>query len=137
MKYGLWLLMTVILLGCTPLYGVGNNNNKAQYVGVMSARQAYSKVNASHYTIQVLALQEKKDIHNYIQSVNAQFPVWVNWKFSRGARWYTVIVGDFPSKNEAYTALMSLPHHVKQSHPFIVRFANLQQKQQTSVIRIR
>ncbi|MCV5340742.1 SPOR domain-containing protein, partial [Escherichia coli] len=91
----------------------------------------------NHYTMQVLALKKEKDVKEYIRYIDPKHPVWVNWKNSRGTRWYTVTAGDFKSKQEAYNALSSLPSHVKQSSPFVLTFAEMQRKQQTSVVRMR
>nr|WP_206770185.1 MULTISPECIES: SPOR domain-containing protein [Vibrio] len=108
-----------------------------QCVGVMSSQDAYGYLNPNHYTMQVLALKKEKDVKEYIRYIDPKHPVWVNWKNSRGTRWYTVTVGDFKTKQDAYNALSSLPSRVKQSSPFVLTFAEMQRKQETSVVRMR
>ncbi len=125
------LLVAVMLLvtGCTV--------NNGQCVGVMSSQDAYGYLNPHHYTMQVLALTQEKDVQDYIRNIDAKHPVWVNWKNSRGTRWYTVTVGDFKTKEEALNALSYLPHQVKQAAPFVMSFQEMQSKQETSVVRMR
>ena len=40
-------------------------------------------------------------------------------------------------EQDAYNALSSLPSRVKQSSPFVLTFAEMQRKQETSVVRMR
>ncbi len=129
--FALVLLMT----GCsfTPQQTVNNE----QCVGVMSSQDAYSGQDPNHFTVQVLALKQEKDVQDYIKHIDAKHPVWVNWKNSLGTRWYTVTVGDFTTKQKALDVISSLPHQVKQSAPFVMSFAEMQSKQETSVVRMR
>ncbi|CAE6917811.1 hypothetical protein ACOMICROBIO_GDFFDHBD_01798 [Vibrio sp. B1REV9] len=129
------LIFTFLVTGCTvPSYTTGTPE---QCVGVMSTQDAYGYLNPNHYTMQVLALKQERDVKEYIRYIDPQYPVWVNWKNSRGTRWYTVTVGDFKTKQDAYNARSSLPSRVKQSAPFVLTFAEMQRKQETSVVRMR
>ncbi len=129
------VILAVALMGCTPLGS--QPQSPAQCVGVMSSEDAYGYMNPSHFTVQVLALKQEKDIKEYIRNIDPNYPVWVNWKTSRGTQWYAVTAGDFASKEEARKAIDSLPHGVKQSEPFVISFAEMKQKQQTNVVRMR
>lgn len=135
MRKILSLALAFSLTGCVmPQY---QSTETGQCVGVMSSQDAYGYLNPNHYTMQVLALKQEKDVQEYIRHIDPKHPVWVNWKNSRGTRWYTVTVGDFTSKQDAYNALSSLPGRVKQASPFVLTFAEMQQKQETSVVRMR
>jgi len=129
------LTLAMSLTGCVmPQHGTVNTG---QCMGVMSSQDAYGYQNPNHYTMQVLALKKEKDVKEYIRYIDSKHPVWVNWKNSRGTRWYTVTVGDFKTKQDAYNARSSLPSRVKQSSPFVMTFAEMQRKQETSVVRMR
>lgn len=129
------MVMTIALIGCTPLRT--QPDSSAQCVGVMTSEDAYGYMNPNHFTVQVLALKQEKDIKEYIRNIDPKHPVWVNWKTSRGTQWYAVTAGDFASKDEARAAISSLPHGVRQASPFVISFAEMKQKQQTNVVRMR
>lgn len=135
MKKLLPLAAIVLLSGCSMLKS--QNVNPEQCVGVMTSKDAYGYLNPHHFTMQVLALTQEKDVRNYIQKIDPKHPVWVNWKNSRGSRWYTVTVGNFTTKQEALNAIGYLPSNVKQSAPFVMSFSEMQSKQETSVVRMR
>ncbi|WP_338049231.1 SPOR domain-containing protein [Photobacterium sanctipauli] len=105
----------------------------------MTTEQAYGHLNPNHYTIQVLALTEERqlDVKNYIHHIKGQQPIWVNWKKSQGYRWYAVIYGDFATKEEARAVIDKLPTAVRQQGPFVRSFAEVQSDKQTDVFRLR
>lgn len=129
------LVAILFLSGCSLLQS--QTVTPEQCVGVMSSKDAYGYLNPNHFTMQVLALTKERDVKHYIHKIDPKHPVWVNWKNSRGSRWYTVTVGDFATKQEALDAIGSLPHNVKQSAPFVMSFSEMQSKQETSVVRMR
>ncbi len=131
----LTLSLSLLFIGCTPMYH--SDNNSSECVGVMSSQDAYGHLNPNHFTMQVLALKEEADIQEYIRHIDPKHPVWVNWKSSRGERWYAVTAGNFATKNQAYRAMEKLPHNVQRSEPFVQSFGQLRQKQQTNVVRMR
>ncbi|GAJ74944.1 putative DamX-related protein [Vibrio sp. JCM 18905] len=114
------LTLILSLMGCAMPYQ--QQVDSGQCVGVMTSQDAYGYLNPNHYTMQVLALKQEKDVKDYIRYIDPKHPVWVNWKNSRGTRWYTVTVGDFKTKQDAYNALSSLPSRVKQSSPICADF---------------
>lgn len=128
------LLLSLMLLGCSTM---PNSIPEAQCVGVMTSQDAYGNMNSNHFTMQVLALRQQADIQEYISHIKPDYPVWVNWKSSRGARWYAVTVGDFRTKNEAYRAIQTLPQNVQRSEPFILTFEKMKKQQETNVVRMR
>ncbi len=132
------MTLAMALMGCTPLSMQSNTSPEpAQCVGVMSSEDAYGYLDPTHFTVQVLALSQEKDVQNYIRNIDPKHPVWVNWKASRGTRWYAVTVGDFATKDQAKSAIVSLPTTVKQAAPFVMSFAEMKRKQQTNVVRMR
>ncbi len=128
------LLLSVMLLGCST---APNYIQDAQCVGVMTSHDAYGNMNPNHFTMQVLALRQEADIREYISHIKPDYPVWVNWKSSRGTRWYAVTVGDFKTKEEAAHAIQLLPRNVQQSEPFILTFEQMKRQQETNVVRMR
>ena len=132
MKNLLIIISLFILSGCAQYHPLEN-----QCMGVQSTQQAYGYLNPNHYTIQVLALKTEADIQSYIQRINKNQPVWVNWKQSRGQEWFAVTTGNFPTKDAAYQAMNELPRHVQNSHPFLLSFGELQARQKTNVVRYR
>ncbi len=130
------LAALLVVVGCTPL-SMQSASEPQQCVGVMSPQDAYGYLDPSHFTVQVLALSQEKDIQNYIRDIDPRHPVWVNWKASRGTQWYAVTMGDFADAAQAKAAIATLPPIVKRSEPFVLSFAEMQSKQQTNVVRMR
>lgn len=128
------LSLCLMLLGCST---TPSSMQDAQCVGVMTSQDAYGHMNPNNFTMQVLALRQEADIQEYISHIKSDYPVWVNWKSSRGARWYAVTVGDFRTKNEAYRAIQRLPQNVQKSEPFILTFEQMKKQQETNVVRMR
>lgn len=128
------LLLSFMLVGCSTM---PNPTHDAQCVGVMTSQDAYGHMNPNHFTVQVLALKQKADVQEYIRHIEPSNPVWVNWKSSRGTRWYAVTAGDFKTKSEAYRAMRRLPQNVQRSEPFILSFEQMKQQQETNVVRMR
>ncbi|CAE6878963.1 SPOR domain-containing protein [Vibrio alginolyticus] len=128
------LLLSIALAGCSI---APSPTQEAQCVGVMTSQDAYGHMNPNHFTVQVLALKQEADVQEYIRHIEPSYPVWVNWKSSRGTRWYAVTAGDFKTKDEAYRAIQKLPHNVRQSEPFILSFEQMKKQQETNVVRMR
>ncbi len=128
------LILSLALTGCTI---APPQARYSQCVGVMTSKDAYGHMNPNHFTVQVLALRQEADVQEYIRHIEPRYPVWVNWKSSRGARWYAVTTGDFKTKDEAFRAIQRLPNNVRQSEPFILSFEQMKRQQQTNVVRMR
>ena len=128
------LLLSLVLAGCSI---APSPIQETQCVGVMTSQDAYGHMNPNNFTVQVLALKQEVDVQEYIRHIEPSYPVWVNWKSSRGTRWYAVTAGDFKTKDEAYQAIQKLPHNVRQSEPFILSFEQMKKQQETNVVRMR
>ncbi|KLV05362.1 hypothetical protein ABT56_11605 [Photobacterium aquae] len=73
----------------------------------------------SGYTIQVLALSHNKGFVSYMKNLPLGQPVWMNEKDLKGAPWYTLLYGQFATKDQARNALKALPQSVRETGPFI------------------
>ena len=129
-------LAVLLLAGCST---TESTHTESQCIGAMTTQEAYGHLNPERFTIQVLALSEERqaDVKGYISHIQGQQPIWVNWKKSKGYRWYAVIYGDFETKEEAKTIIDRLPDTVRQQGPFIRSFAEVQSDKQTDVFRLR
>ncbi|MGF1734372.1 SPOR domain-containing protein [Photobacterium satsumensis] len=71
------------------------------------------------YSIQVLALSHNKGFATYMNKLPSDQPVWTNKKQLNGVPWYTLLYGNFDTKEQARKALEALPRDVKEYGPFI------------------
>ncbi|GHA34541.1 SPOR domain-containing protein [Photobacterium aphoticum] len=130
------LVAMLLLAGCSTTETI---HTDSQCIGAMTTQEAYGHLNPNHFTVQVLALKEERqaDVKQYINGIQGQEPIWVNWKRSQGYNWYAVIYGDFETKDEAKMMIEQLPAAVRQQGPFIRSFADVQADKQTDVFRLR
>ncbi|MCC4798692.1 hypothetical protein BCT30_20710 [Enterovibrio norvegicus] len=77
------------------------------------------------YTIQVIALSHNKGFTEYMDKLPSDKPVWSNKKMVEGLPWYTLLYGEFPSKEAAKSALNALPKTIKEYGPFIRSFSSI------------
>ena len=73
----------------------------------------------SGYSIQVLALSHNKGFTTYMNKLPSDKPVWTNVKTINGVPWYTLLYGQFETREQARIALDALPNDVKTYGPFI------------------
>lgn len=71
------------------------------------------------YTIQVVASKHESGFSRYVNRLPAAQPVWVNERDLNGAPWYTLLYGQFETKEAARQALQALPQEMKDFGPFI------------------
>ncbi|MGF1701172.1 SPOR domain-containing protein [Photobacterium makurazakiensis] len=71
------------------------------------------------YTIQVLALSHNKGFTTYMNKLPSDKPVWMNKKDLNGVPWFTLLYGEFDTKEQAKVALNALPKDVRDFGPFI------------------
>ncbi|MGF1686718.1 SPOR domain-containing protein [Photobacterium japonica] len=79
----------------------------------------YAKKAVDGYTIQVLAGTHNRGFNQYVKRLPAEQPVWVNEKDLNGSPWYTLLFGQYESKDAARQALKALPQDIKNFGPFI------------------
>ncbi|MBC7006578.1 SPOR domain-containing protein [Photobacterium sp. BZF1] len=73
----------------------------------------------SGYSIQVLSLSHNKGFTTYMNKLPSDKPVWKNVKTINGIPWYTLLYGQFETREQARAALDALPNNVKTYGPFI------------------
>lgn len=71
------------------------------------------------YTIQVMALSHDKELKNRTKALPSNNPIWMNQKEVNGSPWYTILYGDFATKQQAKAAIASLPAKVRAYGPFV------------------
>lgn len=79
----------------------------------------YAKAASGGYTIQVLALSHNRGFRPYMNKLPSDQPVWMNKKELEGLPWYTLLYGQFDTREQAKRALAALPQNVKDYGPFI------------------
>ncbi|MCQ1056938.1 SPOR domain-containing protein [Photobacterium sp. DNB23_23_1] len=77
------------------------------------------QLSKASYSIQVLALSHNKGFVSYMNKLPSDQPVWTNTKQLNGVPWYTLLYGNFDTKEQARKALEALPRDVKEYGPFI------------------
>lgn len=85
----------------------------------------YSTIASHGYTIQVLSLSHNQSFTTYINKLPSNRPVWMNKKQLDGLPWYTLLFGQFETREEAKRALNALPQDVKAYGPFIRSLADI------------
>ncbi|MGR5151937.1 SPOR domain-containing protein [Photobacterium swingsii] len=84
-------------------------------------RPTYQYVEAAKdgYTIQVLALSHNQGFTTYMNKLPSNQPVWTNKKVLDGLPWYTLLFGQYETREQAKRALNALPQDIKNYGPFI------------------
>ncbi|WP_195714661.1 SPOR domain-containing protein [Grimontia hollisae] len=88
------------------------------------------------YTIQVIALSHNKGFNDYMNKLPSDKPVWSNKKMVDGLPWYTLLYGEFASKEDAKRALNALPKDIKQFGPFIRSIASIKSSSTPEMTRL-
>ncbi|MEC6823591.1 SPOR domain-containing protein [Photobacterium piscicola] len=103
----------------------------------MTNDQAFGDINPSHFTIQILALSEERNLRGYLQPITSDQPIWVNWKHALGRNWYAVIYGNYATREEAKQAIQTLPATVQAQGPFVLSFATVKADKEGQVYQLR
>lgn len=103
----------------------------------MTNDQAFGDINPSHFTIQILALSEERNLRGYLQPITSDQPIWVNWKHALGRNWYAVTYGNFATREEAKQAIQTLPATVQAQGPFVLSFAAVKADKEGQVYQLR
>ncbi len=72
------------------------------------------------YTIQVVAVGSQAKVASFSDKLpkNGQ-PIWQNYKVVNGTKWYSILFGDYATKQQAREAIASLPKEFKDLKPFV------------------
>ncbi len=72
------------------------------------------------FTIQLVALGSQEKVDQFANQLpHNEQPIWGNYKEVNGTKWYTVLVGDYATRQEAAQALQQLPAELKKLKPFV------------------
>ncbi|MCK6263586.1 SPOR domain-containing protein [Vibrio sp. ZSDE26] len=73
------------------------------------------------FTIQVVAVGSQTKVDEFARMLpnNTNQPVWENYKVVNGTKWYTVLYGDYATRNEAKEAISVLPTEFRNLKPFV------------------
>ncbi|MCG9788758.1 SPOR domain-containing protein [Vibrio mediterranei] len=72
------------------------------------------------YTIQVVAVGSQAKVATFSDKLpkNGQ-PIWQNYKVVNGTKWYSILFGDYATKQQAKEAIVTLPKEFKNLKPFV------------------
>ena len=116
---------------------IDNNNAHLADEESMTNDQAFGDINPSHFTVQILALSEERNLRGYLQPITGNQPIWVNWKHAVGRNWYAVIYGNYATREEAKQAIQTLPATVQAQGPFVLSFAAVKADKEGQVYQLR
>ncbi len=103
----------------------------------MTNDQAFGDINPAHFTVQILALSEERNLRGYLQPITGDQPIWVNWKHALGRNWYAVIYGNYATREDAKQAIATLPTNVQAQGPFVLSFAAVKADKEGQVYQLR
>ena len=116
---------------------IDNNNAHLADEESMTNDQAFGDINPSHFTVQILALSEERNLRGYLQPITGNQPIWVNWKHALGRNWYAVIYGNYATREAAKQAIQTLPTNVQAQGPFVISFASVKADKEGQVYQLR
>ncbi|OBU23721.1 SPOR domain-containing protein [Photobacterium aquimaris] len=116
---------------------IDNDNAHLADEESMTNDQAFGDINPSHFTVQILALSEERNLRGYLQPITGNQPIWVNWKHALGRNWYAVTYGNFATREEAKQAIQTLPATVQAQGPFVLSFAAVKADKEGQVYQLR
>lgn len=72
------------------------------------------------FTIQVVAVGSQNKVDQFANQLpKGEQPIWENYKVVNGTKWYTVLYGDYASRDEAAQAIQTLPAEFQTLKPFV------------------
>lgn len=72
------------------------------------------------FTIQVVAVGAQTKVDQFANQLpKDDQPIWENYKVVNGTKWYTVLYGDYATRQEALNALQRLPEEFRDLKPFV------------------
>jgi len=83
--------------------------------------------NPSHYTIQLIGLQNEKSIHKFVKKYKLFNKVAYYKTLYRKKDWYPLLYGVYHSRKEASSAMKKLPQEFRKLSPWIRSFSSIQQ----------
>ena len=83
--------------------------------------------NPSHYTIQLVGLQNEKSIHKFVKKYKLFNQVAYYKTLYHKKDWYPLLYGVYPTRKEASSAMKKLPQEFRKFSPWIRSFSSIQQ----------
>ena len=83
--------------------------------------------NPSHYTIQLIGLQNEKSIHKFVKKYKLSNQVAYYKTLYHNKEWYPLLYGIYPNRKEASSAMKKLPQELRKFSPWIRTFSSIQQ----------
>ena len=71
------------------------------------------------FTIQVIAVDSSKKAATLAKKLPQDHPVWENYKQVNGTEWFTLLYGDYETRGQAKSAIMTLPKMFRDLKPFV------------------
>ncbi len=72
------------------------------------------------FTVQVVAVGSQNKVDQFASKLpNDGQPIWENYKVVNGTKWYTILYGDYATRQEAAKAISALPADFQGLKPFV------------------
>ncbi|WP_198935512.1 SPOR domain-containing protein [Salinivibrio sp. ML323] len=88
------------------------------------------------YTIQVVALSHDRGFSDYAKRLPSDQPLWSNKKMVDGLPWYTLLYGEYPSRDAAKRAIKALPQTIQEYGPFVRDISKIKRSSTPEMIRV-
>ena len=83
--------------------------------------------NSSHYTIQLIGLQNEKSVYKFVNKHKLFNQVAYYKTLYHNKDWYPLLYGVYPTRKEASSAMKQLPQELRKFSPWIRTFSSIQQ----------
>jgi type II secretory pathway predicted ATPase ExeA len=83
--------------------------------------------NQSHYTIQLIGLQNEKSVYKFVNKHKLFNQVAYYKTLYHNKDWYPLLYGVYPTRKEASSAMRKLPKEFRKFSPWIRSFSSIQQ----------
>ncbi|RQW65161.1 SPOR domain-containing protein [Vibrio viridaestus] len=82
------------------------------------------------FTIQVVAVGEQNKVDQFASRLPRDGqPIWENYKVVNGTKWYTIMYGDYATKEQAKSAINELPADFRNLKPFVKSIDSIKNSQ--------
>ncbi len=95
-----------------------------------------SATQSAGYTIQVVALSHDRGFSDYAKRLPSDQPLWSNKKMVDGLPWYTLLYGEYPSRDAAKRAIKALPQTIQEYGPFVRDISKIKRSSTPEMIRV-
>jgi DamX protein len=91
-----------------------------------SSEKKILTANTKHYTIQLLALHDRKKLKLIAEKPELKGKVHLCRSEFKGKPWYILVYGDYPTRLDAQQAIKELPQDIQKDKPWVRTFLSLQ-----------